>query len=50
MKYQIRLINLDTNESVRTNWIFTNRKKADAFVLEWKKLGRPYDAEVIVIK
>lgn len=46
--YQIRLINTDTKETQLTAWIYTSRKKAEAFIESWKALGKPFDAEIVV--
>jgi len=48
-KYQIKLINTQTKEALRTGWIYTNRKKAQEFVDNWKAQGDPFDAEIVVI-
>lgn len=50
MRYQIRLINTDTGKSMRTSWMFSNRKDAEEFCRNWRNLGREYDAEVIDTK
>lgn len=50
MRYQIRLINTETGKSMKTTWMFSNRKVADEFVANWKALGNPHDAEVIDTK
>ena len=50
MRYQIRLINTCTGKTMRTSWMFSNRKAAEEFVAKWKALGDPHDAEVIDTK
>ena len=47
-EYRIKLINTETKET-KLAWTFTSRRKADDFVANWKKLGKFYDAEVVVM-
>lgn len=49
-RYQIKLINTETNESIRTTFSYSNRKEAEKWCEAWRNQGKPFDAEIIDTK
>lgn len=47
MRYQIKLIKTNTNESRLTTFGFTNRKEAEKWCESWRALGKPFDCEIV---
>ena len=47
MRYQIKLVNTNTNESRLTTFGFTNRKEAEKWCESWRALGKLFDCEIV---